>query len=69
MLSVLEARVEEEDKKKDEELEGVQFLLDSSGMLLSFSADLNWNIIFNMHWVFGAQAFCSLTSQSLFWLY
>lgn len=33
--------MEEVDKEKDEELEGVQFLLDSSGMLLSFSADLN----------------------------
>lgn len=41
MLSVLEARVEEVDKENDEELEGVEFLLHSSGISLSFSADLN----------------------------
>lgn len=33
--------MEEVDKEKDEKLEGVLFLFHRSGILLSFSADLN----------------------------
>lgn len=51
------------DKEKDEELEGV-LLLHHSGRL-QFSADLIWNIIFNMHLVFSAQALVSSSSELL----
>lgn len=54
----------EVDKEKDEELEGVLLLLHHSGRLL-FSADLIWNIIYNMHLVFSAQALVSSSSELL----
>lgn len=64
MPTAPEACVDEVDKEKDEELDGVLLLLDHSGRL-PFSADLILNIVFNMRLVFGAQALIGFSPELL----